>query len=382
MVLGISSFLPNVAIGLFSVLFLVFSSEKVVEKMEGVAKAFGVSESVIAITVVSIGTSLPELVQNLVGSFRIVTEISFSEAQLSSINCAQVSSSAYCDISSYVIGNGIGSDIIQQTAVLGFVVASAAFLKDQKEFRFSRTFLTRDYLPMIGTTLLILSLSLDGMLSRIDGAILLSFFIGYIYYQYRKRDEKLVRQGKGKESERPYLDLFIGLFLMAGVIVSADIFLRVVRLGIGSTSISGSMIGVLIGGMASALPEMATAIQGLRQRAEGISLGTLIGSNIVNPLLAIGAGAYISSYAVPRPLIVFDMPFEAASAGLLLFYIVYRGKIGDIMAKIVGIIGLKSAEEKLRSVESNVLTIWSSLLLILLFIAYIYVRWTLFPSDF
>lgn len=382
MVLGITGFLPNAVIGFVSIFFLVFGADKVVEKMQGVAKAFGVSESVIAVSIVSLGTSLPELVQHVVGSLRIIGEVGILESKLTAVNCAEVPSQTYCDISSYVLGNNIGSDVIQQTLVLGLVITSAALMAGQREFRFSRKFLLRDYAPMMGTTLLTLILAWDRTLSRLDGIILLGFFVGYMYYQYRKRGEKLERQGDAPPSKRPYRDLVIGFLLMILVIVSADIFLRVVELGISATGLSGSMIGVVVGGVVSALPEMTTAIQGLRQGAEGISLGTLIGSNILNPLLAIGAGAYISTYAVPEPLVLWDLPMETVTAGILLVYLLNKNRIGNIIARPADFLGMKSRAEKLRQSEDRVLTVWGSGLLIAMFVVYVYVRWTFFAVDF
>ncbi|MBC5792853.1 MAG: sodium:calcium antiporter [Nanohaloarchaea archaeon] len=381
MVLGFTGFAANAVIGFLSIIFLVFGADKVVEKMQGVAKAFGVSESVIAVSIVSLGTSLPELVQHVVGSLRIVTEFGWLESGITSINCTSAANT-YCDISSYVLGNNIGSDVIQQTLVLGLVILTAAWMKGNKEFRFSKKFLLRDYAPMMGTTLLTLILAWDGTLSRIDGGILLSFFAGYMYYQYTKRTEKLERQGDGEPSQKPYLDLIIGFLLMGVVIGSADIFLRVVEIGIAATGLSGSMIGVIIGGVVSALPEMTTAIQGLRQGAEGISLGTLIGSNILNPLLAIGAGAYISTYAVPRPLVLWDLPMETITAAVLLVYLLNKNRIGNVLSRPAKAAGMTGLAERFEAMEDRTLTLWGSALLILMFVVYVVVRWTVFPADF
>ena len=77
--------------------------------------------------------------------------------------------------------------------------------------------------------------------------------------------------------------------------------------------------------MASALPEFTTALAGIRHKENGISLGTLVGSNITNPLVAIGGGALISTYAVPRPLIAWDLPWETLT-GLILWGILIATK--------------------------------------------------------
>ncbi|MFB6292259.1 MAG: sodium:calcium antiporter [Candidatus Nanohaloarchaea archaeon] len=368
MVLGFSGLLPNAAVGLASVVLLVFGAEKVVGKMEGVAKAYGISEVVIAMTIISVGTSLPEISLHLVGSFNILTNP--GNQQL------------YQQISATVLGSNIGSDVVQQTLVLGLVVLVTAFMRNSRGFKFSRKFLLRDYAPMMGTTLLTLILAWDRTLSVFDGLVLLNFFIAYMYYLYSTRDEKLQKQGSSEPSQRPRYDLVTGIVFMLLVIYSADVFLKVVELGIEATGLSGSMIGVATVGVVSAMPEMVTAITGLRQGAEGISLGTLIGSNITNPLLAIGAGATLSTYAVPEPLVLWDLPMETATAGVLLIYLLNKGRIGDFLGSIAGGLGFEKLAQKFRSTEDRFLTMTGAVLLMLMYVFYLYVRWTYFPTDF
>ncbi|MBN2394457.1 MAG: sodium:calcium antiporter, partial [Anaerolineae bacterium] len=82
-------------------------------------------------------------------------------------------------------------------------------------------------------------------------------------------------------------------------------------------------------GVASALPELITALAGIRNGDSGIPLGTLVGSNITNPLVAIGLGSLVSTYAVPRPLVLWDLPWETVT-GLILWAILWfsKGKLG------------------------------------------------------
>jgi cation:H+ antiporter len=74
-------------------------------------------------------------------------------------------------------------------------------------------------------------------------------------------------------------------------------------------------------------------LAGIRQKEHGISLGTLVGSNITNPLVGIGGGAIISTYAVPNPLIWWDLPW-ATITGIILWLIIYfrKGKLGKVDA--------------------------------------------------
>jgi cation:H+ antiporter len=119
------------------------------------------------------------------------------------------------------------------------------------------------------------------------------------------------------------------LTAMGLAVVGAQIALNVTELVVVRTGVSGSLIGVVLLGVASALPELTTAIVGVRHNAHGISLGTLVGSNITDPLVAIGGGALLSGYWVPRSLTHWDLPWEAVT-GLILWGLLWttQGKLG------------------------------------------------------
>jgi cation:H+ antiporter len=421
-VLGFSGAVPIALIGLASIMLLVYGAEVVVSKMEKVAKYYGISEVVIAVTIVSVGTSLPEMALHAVGSAEILlssgnlakvilidpvasifgshAEILDTMAEKSVITPETTSASTevFQSTSGTVMGASIGSDVVQETLVIGLVIISSALLAEKRGFRFSRKFLIRDYAPMIGTTIITLilalnwqgifrflsggSLKLTGTLTRFDGLVLVSSFFAYIYYLYTTREEELAEQGNFEPSQNPIRDFSIGIIFMLAVVGSAEIFLRVVEVAVQQTGLSGSMIGVATVGIVSALPEMTTAISGLRHGSEGVSLGTLVGSNVTNPLLAIGGGALMSSYAVPKPLVLWDLPMEAVLAGLPVVYLFTRRQIGEYLAKPFRITGVDSVAQRLENVENRVLSIAGAVFLILLYFVYLYVRFKYFPHDF
>lgn len=351
----------NLIIALISVFAIVFSAEKVVDKMGAVARSFGVSEVFIAITLVSLGTSLPEISVHIVGSLSIISDPSLMQS-----------------ISATVLGMNIGSDIVQQTFVMGSVIALAAFLRSQDSVVFTRKFITRDYIPMIGAHLLVFLLALNGFLTRWEGFVLISAFLIYLYYIYGRREEVLLKQGDGEESEKPYLDLLIGVVAITVLIYSSDVFLSIVEMVVAETGVSGSMIGVATVGIVSALPEMVTAFTALRQRAEGLALGTLIGSNITNPLVGIGLGASISGYSVPRSLLVFDLPVQIGTAVFLILYLWNRDSIGELLGSTARKLHLEQTAKRLESMERGALTGMGGLTLILIYAVYIVIRFNLF----
>lgn len=345
--------------GLGALAVLIAGAHIVVSRLQGVAKAYGVAEVVIAVTVVSVGTSLPEIVAHLVASYRI----------LGGTVDPQIASAT-------VLGGNIGSDVVQQTLVLGLVVVAVG------GFRFSRAFLLRHYAVMMGTTLLTLALAWDRVLSRFDGAVLLFGYVLYAGIQYRRRDEELQSQGDVPASDRPTVDLAVAVGALIVVVFSADIFLRFVESLVRETGLSGSLIGVVTLGVGSALPEMATAIAGLRQGAEGLSLGTLIGSNITNPLVAIGLGSVVSTYEVPVPLVYWDLPMETVTAAVLLVFLLYRDRLGYALAPVARAAGRTDLERRLSEMEDRRLTRLGAFFLAGMYVVYLVVRVRFFPHDF
>ena len=304
--------------GVASISVLVYASNVAVKKLTGLASYFRLSTTFMGVTVVSLATSIPEIAAHYTASFGILSgSLDFKVS------------------SAVVLGANIGSDVIQQTLIMAFVVLMAGGL------RFKRYFLWKSMIPMIATTIMCIVLGVDGIYSRIDGLILMgSFFVymGYLYVDerkhYREEDHGFSEEGEtpkgmptnAKEARR---DGMIALLSLLFTVASAMVALQITEIIVGQTGIGGSLIGVVTLGIASALPEFITAVAGVRHGDSGISLGTLIGSNITNPLVAIGGGAIISTFWVPRPLVLWDLPWETIT-GAILWMVLWlnKGKLG------------------------------------------------------
>lgn len=304
-------------VGLISLVLLILSANYAVKKLIGIASYFKLSSTFMGMTVLSIATSLPEITSHFTASVKILG-----------------GTLDYQTGSAIVLGANIGSDVVQQTLIMGIVILIAGTMY------FRRYFLWKSMIPMIGTTIICLILGWDGNYSRIDGAILLGLFLAYTYYlyiderkHYKEEDNQFQSDEVGEDAPtngREVLrDVLITAVLLVFIIGCATLVLSGTEIIVNRTGVGGSLIGVITLGLASALPELTTALAGIRHKEAGISLGTLVGSNITNPLLAIGGGALISTYAVPRPLVMWDLPWETLT-GIILWVILWfnNGKLG------------------------------------------------------
>ena len=314
----LQSYLSNIwfliIAGVISIAILVISANIAVTKFTGLASYFHLSTTFVGVTVVSLATSIPEIASHYTASVGILS-----------------GALDYHVSSAIVLGANIGSDVIQQTLILGMVIFIAGRL------HFKRYFLWKSMLPMIATSLLCIPLGLDGTYSRMDGAILLSAFFVYtvfLYFDerkhYKKEDHGFSPDGSLPEnspqtSKEAWQFLGVAMLAIFATIISAMMTLQITESLVISTGLGGSMLGVVSLGIASALPELTTALSGIRKGDSGIPLGTLIGSNITNPLVAIGGGALISTYWVPPALVKWDLPWAVAT-GTLLWAILWFNK--------------------------------------------------------
>jgi cation:H+ antiporter len=300
---------PVIVVGLVLIAVLVLAANLTVKKLVGIAAYFNLSSTFMGMTVVSLATSIPEITSHVTASTNILRGT--LDFQIGS---------------AIVVGSNIGSDVVQQTFILGLVVLLTGTMI------FKRYFMWKSMGPMIASSTIW------------DGIILFGLFIIYSLYLYfderkfYKAEDNIpmseeISESIPKTKKQLLIDTGISIFLLAITVLAASQVLTLTEVVVNRTKISGSLIGVVTLGVASALPELTTALAGIRQKEHGISLGTLVGSNITNPLVGIGGGAIISTYAVPKPLIWWDLPW-ATITGIILWLIIYfrKGKLGKVDA--------------------------------------------------
>ncbi len=272
------------------------------------AKKLNINETFIGLTILSIGTSLPEIFTHIIAS--------------SNILLGKISMETASNIS---IGTNIGSNIIQITLITGLLGLLTTIHTNKK-------ILKQDYTTMLGGIALLFIIGLDGRITRFEGTFIVLTYLAYLYFLQRK--EKAVQKIRTNESNisKDILIITIGLIIL---IFAADKVLIGASHLANIWGVTESLIGIVLIGVSTALPELLTALRGILKGRTGLSLGTLIGSNITNPMLALGLGAIISEYTVENIIQYFDIPFWFVSSGVIYFFFKSGFKLGKIESSIM-----------------------------------------------
>lgn len=288
--------LAQLAIFVIGLLFLIKGADWLVEGASSMARQLGVSDLVIGLTVVSFGTSAPELLVNIVASFQGSADIA--------------------------IGNVVGSNISNTFLILGAtaLVMPLAVQRSTvlKEIPFS---LLAAVMLLIMANDVFIDGSASSVLSRSDGLVLLGFFIIFLYYTFGMKRAGEDEHTKSKRSAwmawLMVLGGLIGLALGGNMAVSSA---REIAIFIG---ISEAMVGLTVVAIGTSLPELTASMVAALKNKPDISVGNIIGSNIFNILWILG----ISSLIKPLPFsagINADLLVALGSA-ILLFVIIHNG---------------------------------------------------------
>ncbi|MFN4762724.1 calcium/sodium antiporter [Gillisia sp. Q332] len=299
---------------------LIFGANYMVEGASALAKKFNISNLAIGLTVVAFGTSAPELVVN-----------TFAAVQ------------GHQDI---VFGNVLGSNNFNLFIILGItglitplVVQSSTAWKEIP-ISFIATlvlfFLVNDGL---------ISNSESSVLGRIDGAILLIFFGLFLFYVHKQL--KNDPSETGEFIEVPTLtNLKMGIYIIAGLgglIYGGHLVVNNAILLAQSFGISQKIIGLTVVAAGTSLPELATSVVAALKRNADIAVGNIVGSNIFNIFLILGASSML------KP-IGFDPNFNMD------IYVLAGGTIFLILAMFTG--------------KRRILDRWESLVLLLFYLGY------------
>ncbi len=308
---------------LIGIAVLFKGADLLISGASGLARRVGIPESVIGLTLVAFGTSLPELTVNVQASLEKASEIT--------------------------LGNVIGSNIANILLILGV----AGLIRPLSVHRtFVKKEIPLNFLSIFVLFAMVSDKLLDGapgaFVSRSEGLVLLTTFLGYLYFlaAFLQRDSI-------DESTESLSLLKGGIFIslgLAGLMLGAD---WTVSGGVGlalSLGVSQMIVGLFLIAVGTSLPELLTSAVAAYRGNSDIALGNIVGSNIFNVSFILGASALINP--IPVPDTIFKDLFLLFIATFVLFLSNYVGR---------------------RFVVSR----WEASLFLLIYLAYVLYSWYL-----
>lgn len=283
----------NIILLVLGFILLLKGADWFVDGSSSIASRFGIPQLIIGLTIVAMGTSLPE---------------------------AFVSITAALTNAAITIGNVVGSNILNVGIILGITALIRPLHIQNSTIKYEMPF-------MMFVTLVLILQGINNTISRFDGIILWLFFLGYLYYIFR------MTKNQTEEAEiKKTNPLFIPLGLVCLMIGSNFAVDAATNIAI-SLGVSQRFIGLTIVALGTSLPELVTSVTAAKKGNADIAIGNIIGSNIFNILFVVGSSALITP--VPfEPNFIIDS-FVAILIGLVLYICTKKTRVLDKKAGIL-----------------------------------------------
>ena len=270
--------IKQLAILIIGFALLVKGADLFVDGASGIAKKFGISELIIGLTIVAMGTSAPEAAVSIAAAAKGSAGIS--------------------------IGNVIGSNIMNIFIILGVVAAIVPLKIERSTVRYEMPF-------TILVTAVFVLMGRDGLITRLDGAILWAGLLLYIAYLLRQAKQKPAEAPTQAETgaasaataelaaevpaEAPSIWKLIALTIagLAVILVSSDYAVDAAVALAKIFNISDRVIGLTIVALGTSLPELVTSVTAALRGNADLAVGNVVGSCIFNLLFVLGTSALI-----------------------------------------------------------------------------------------
>ena len=290
----------NIFIILVGLAFLILGAELVVRSASNIAKKFYIPEILIGLTIVSIGTSIPELIITIKSAFKGSTDL--------------------------ILGNAIGSNLCNLLLILGIMglIKPIYIQEETKKFHIPIAFFATTFILIISI------LKENRVINSFLGVILIILFIAYIIYPILLDKKRIAKEYK-KAKENKVLNngnIFFQLFIiLLGLILlkqGGDLVVNRATIIAENYGLSERVIGLTIVAIGTALPELITSIVSTISNNTDIGIGNLIGSSMVNFFLILGIGATIVPIKISEKFI--ENLFLLTFANILIWSFCYIPK--------------------------------------------------------
>jgi len=268
---------------------LIWGADLLINQSERIALKFKIPEFIIGATLIALGTSLPEMAASIAASYNDKPDIA--------------------------IANVIGSNILNITLVLATVFIIS------KKINPSRDFFAKDSTWALVPVLVFVLMIIDGMISRFDATLLLLLMGAYLLFLLQDAknipEEDLENLEEGTFTWSKVIPiLFAGIIL---VIVGAHFTVESASEIARDFGISEWIIGIIMISIGTSLPELVVSISAAMRGKVDMAIGNIIGSNMANTTVVLGAAALINPMEINAPAYLFDIATMVVATLLLVF---------------------------------------------------------------
>lgn len=253
---------------LAGLLLILFGANWLVDGSSSIAKRFGISEFVIGLTIVGIGTSTPEMVVSFLSSLQGKADMA--------------------------IGNIVGSNIFNTMMILGVtaLITPLVITKSNLKKDIPLNIIVTIILIVLGMNFTLFGKGQD-QLSRIDGAILLAIFIWYLWSSF-KSDTPDENEGEGIKEYSILMSVVLIIGGLAALIFGGRLFVNSATELAKMFGVSDKFIAITVMAAGTSMPELATCVVAALKGRGQLALGNILGSNISNIVLILGGAALIN----------------------------------------------------------------------------------------
>ncbi len=287
---------------------LVKASDWFIGGAETIGKALGVPSFIIGVTIVAMGTSLPELASSI--------------------------AAVYFGNSEIVVGNAIGSNITNILLVLGLVAVVG------KQFEIKHDIMYIDIPMLIASSLLLWFVIYDLDVTLFDALVLVAGLTIFLIYTIKGNDKAEENTKRDAISWKTY-----AIVVASGVLIYFSATYTVEAIGelSGLIGINTEIIALSLVALGTSLPEVIVSVSATRKGNPEIALGNILGSNVFNTFAVVGLPAFLGDINIPDSILSFSLPMMMAVTllfaimciskrisqwegyMLLLFYLVFLG---------------------------------------------------------
>ena len=259
----------EIALLIAGLAMILFGANWLVNGSSSIAKRFGISEFVIGLTIVGIGTSSPEMVVSFLSSLQGKADMA--------------------------IGNIAGSNIFNTLLILGItaLISPLTITKSNLKRDIPLNIIVTIILILLGMNFTIFGAGKD-QLCRIDGAILLVIFVLYLWSSFKSDSSDEENGGEGIKEYSTFMSISMVAAGLTALIFGGKLFVNSATELAKMFGVSDKFIAITVMAAGTSMPELATCVVAALKGRGQLALGNVLGSNIANILLILGGSALIS----------------------------------------------------------------------------------------